>query len=223
MIKHMAKHSDSFLTFLKKWRVVLISLFSGSVTVVIVLVIACYLVVGKNQKYVIAENNIQHIEIGLVLGAGISDSGRPYDELRARLDKAADALNSHEVSKLILSGDNRFHNYDEPTAMLNYLVQQRNIPENQLQRDFAGRSTYESCERAAKVFGVKQLVIFSAESHLPRAIYLCRHFGIEAVGISSGVEANNSGRREPLARVKAIYNTHLAGEPTVLGAPISLY
>lgn len=190
---------------------------------VIVLVFALsQKIITDHQKYIVTNQSAPQTKTGLVLGAGISSENRPYKELQARLDVAADALEQGIVQKLLLSGDNRFENYDEPTAMYTYLIEERNIPAEKLERDFAGRSTYESCERAAKIFQLKKTIIFSAESHLPRAIYLCRNFGVESYGISSRVEATNSGRREPLARIKALYNVYLLGEKTVLGAPIPL-
>lgn len=188
----------------------------------IVLIALCYYIIEPHKKYVLSLEDIPDTKVGLVLGAGISQEGKPYDELKARLDTAADALNKGAVNTLILSGDNRYEGYDEPSAMKQYLLDNWKIAEERMVRDFAGRSTYESCERAAKIFNVQKLVIFSAGSHLPRAIYLCRSFNIEAYGISSEKEANNSTRRELLARVKALYNTHIRGEPTVLGDPIQL-
>ena len=105
--------------------------------------------------------------------------------------------------------------------MAAYLQQTWHIPADKIQPDYAGRSTYESCERAAKIFGLKQTIIYSAGTHLPRAIYLCRHFGVEAYGVSSTVEANNANRREIMARVKAYYNIYIFGERTVLGPKIA--
>lgn len=188
-----------------------------------------YAVISPDSKYVLSPNNPKEVEatrakVGMVLGAGITKEGRPFKELQARLDSAADAVNKGYVDKLILSGDNRFKNYDEPTAMKNYLTTIKHIPEDKLQPDFAGRSTYESCERAAKIFGQanKNMIIFSAGSHLPRAIYLCREFGISAYGIANNVEANNANRREVLARTKAVINVYIKGEPTILGKPIEI-
>lgn len=155
-----------------------------------------------------------------MLGALVWDDGKPAPNLQSRLDVAADALQSGYIDKLIVSGDNRFVDYNEPSAMKRYLVQERGIDPSKIQPDFAGRSTYESCERLAKVFQVKRTIIFSAKSHLPRAIYLCRHFGVEAYGVASTLEANNTGRREPLAAVKATYNIYIRGENTILGEPI---
>jgi vancomycin permeability regulator SanA len=188
-----------------------------------------YVAISPNNKYILNPNNAlqikqKHAHVGLVLGAGVTNQGKPYKELQARLDVAADALNRGYVDELLLSGDNRFKDYDEPTAMQEYLVQKKHISKDKLHPDFAGRSTYASCERADKVFGLKNenIIIFSAESHLPRAIFLCRHFDIQAYGIASNLEANNSTRREALARVKAMLNVYVRGEQTVLGAPIKI-
>lgn len=185
----------------------------------LMVILLSYAAINPYRQFIVSPQEAAPTEIGMVLGAGVTKQGKPFKELQARLDSAADALNKGVVKKLLLSGDNRFTYYDEPTAMRRYLIEQRGVASEKLVMDYAGRSTYESCERAAKIFGISQMVIFSAESHLPRAIYLCKHFNITAIGIASGVEANNSGRRELLARVKAVYNAHLIGEPTVLGDP----
>lgn len=189
---------------------------------ILMLIVGSYFIIKPYGKYVVSAGEAPHMNVGLVLGAGINKQGKPYKELQARLDVAADALNNKTVKELLLSGDNRFKNYDEPTAMRDYLVKNRGIKSSKLVLDYAGRSTYESCERANKIFGLEKVIIFSARSHLPRAIYLCRHFGIESFGISSQLEANNSTRRELLARVKAILNVNLWGPKTVLGTPIPI-
>lgn len=200
----------------------------GVICLLAVLLLPYVIIAGDNKYILNAQDSSgvhsKHAKVGMVLGAGITKEGKPFKELQARLDSAADALNKGYVDKLILSGDNRFKNYDEPTSMKNYLVNVKHISEKKLQPDFAGRSTYESCERAAKIFGQKNkpVILFSAGSHLPRAIYLCRKFDIKAYGIANNIEANNATRREILARTKAVMNIYVKGEPTVLGEPISL-
>lgn len=205
----------------RKKRITLAVLFVALLMPVLLIVIS-YSVIQPYEQYILRSAGDKQVKVGLVLGAGVAQNGKPYKELEARLDSAADAYDQGDVDTLILSGDNRFEHYDEPTAMYNYLINERNIPEDALQRDYAGRSTYESCERAAKVLQLKQVIVFSAHSHLPRSIYLCRHFEVEAYGVGNNTEANNSWRREILARVKALYNVILVGEPTVLGNPIPL-
>lgn len=208
------------------WR--MFTLLGGvSLLGVVAVCLLAFALIQPSSKFILSDATKSTIgkrgaDVGLVLGAGVTPNGKPYKELQARLDVAADALQRGAVRKLILSGDNRFKNYDEPTAMRNYLIERRKIPANKLVLDYAGRSTYESCERTAKIFGQNKVVIFSAGSHLPRAIYLCSHFDVKAYGVSSGVEANNSTRREILARVKAIYNIYIRGEKTVLGASIKV-
>lgn len=189
---------------------------------VIAVVTASYYAIEPNKQYIQTVDNVSPTHVGLVLGAGLAKNGQPYDELKSRLDVAAQAMKAGKVNVLILSGDNRYADYNEPAAMRDYLVREHGLDPNNLVPDYAGRSTYESCERAKKIFGAQQLIIFSAGSHLPRAIYLCSRFGVAATGVPSTVEANNSTRRELLARVKAVYNVHFRGEPTVLGDPIQL-
>lgn len=140
--------------FLAKYKIWIVSFFVSLVTALLVIIVGSYLLIEPYKKYEINTDARSSTDIGLVLGAGVAGNGRPYKELQARLDAAAGALESGVVSKLILSGDNRFINYDEPTAMFNYLVKDKGISEDKLVRDYAGRSTYESCERAAKVFQI---------------------------------------------------------------------
>jgi len=193
----------------------------------IVAMAGSYLLISPYGKYVLTNKDAQTIQgkqarVGLVMGSGVTANGKPYKELRARLDIAADALQKGYVEKLIVTGDNRFETYDEPTAMYRYLLEEKRIAADKLQPDFAGRDTYQSCERAKKIFGLEKTIIFSADSHLPRAIFLCRSFGIETYGIGSDVEANNSTRRELVARVKAVLNVYLWREQTILGDPIQV-
>jgi vancomycin permeability regulator SanA len=213
--------------FVRSHKKLCIALACLALITPLLVVLACFAVVAPNGKYVLNGYDVpavraKHVRVGLVMGAGINKTGQPYRELRARLDAAAQAVQSKEVDKLILTGDNRFYNYDEPAAMKRYLVEAKHIPADTLQVDDAGRDTYASCERAAKIFGLHQTIIFSAGTHLPRAIFLCRHFGIEAYGISSNVEANNAQRRELMARAKAVLNVYLWREQTVLGGPIKI-
>lgn len=188
----------------------------------IALMAFCHYLISADNKYVLKPSDLHHERIGIVLGAGITKDNKPFRELQARLDAAAKAIDANQVDKLLLSGDNRFKKYNEPDAMINYLTEVKHISRNKLQPDYAGRSTYESCERAAKVFGLQKAIIISAPTHLPRAIYLCRHFGIEAYGLSSELDANNGSRRELQANVKAVFNLYIHGENTVLGPRVKI-
>jgi vancomycin permeability regulator SanA len=209
-----------------RWRVLAI-LAGGAALFPVMAIVVSYLVIAPNGAYILSAQNPRDIQtkqvgVGIVLGSGITKDGKPFRELQSRLDSAADALEYGYVDKLVLSGDNRYAGYNEPKAMRTYLINERGVDPGKLQPDYAGRSTFESCERASKVFGLHKVILFSAESHLPRAIYLCRQFGIETYGIASHAEANNATRREAIARVKALFNVYVNGERTILGAPIKM-
>jgi len=178
--------------------------------------------IGSEQLIEVSEN----INVGIVFGGGVSDD-EPLPLVQNRLDTAKQLLDGGYVDKLILSGDNRQLDYNEPAVMHDYLVNQ-GVAEQQLQQDFAGRSTYETCERAKKIFGVSRAILVSESVHLPRAIYLCRQHGIDAYGAKSDKKTpyylNISQRwREVLARDKAVFNVYVIGEQTILGEPIPLF
>lgn len=165
------------------------------------------------------------IKIGIVFGGGIRDN-KPLPLLRDRLLTAKDLLQGGVIEKLVLSGDNRFLEYNEPQVMYTFLIDQGVDPQR-LQVDYAGRSTYETCERAKKVFNVHEAILISESTHLPRAIYLCEHFGVTAYGAASDGKSSAGLKigqrwREILARNKAVFNVYFIGEKTILGDPIKL-
>ncbi len=202
-------------------RFIVLSVIVGLVVLVLVLILPFY-IINAHKQYIIQPDGDVSTKIGIVFGAGITEEGKPFKELEARLDASAQAIEDGQVEYLLVSGDNRFEHYNEPDAMKRYLVDEKNIDESKIVTDYAGRSTYETCERAQKVFEVDRAILFSAYSHLPRAIYTCRSFGIESYGIGNNVEANNASRREFLARSKAFFNIYLYGEKTILGEPLPI-
>ncbi len=218
---------SNIFNFLRQRRRLLLATLAVALSGPLCIAGLAYANISPNEAYVLDADAAQtvrnaDVKVGLVLGAGVTEDGRPYRELQSRLDTAASALARGYVDKLVLSGDNRFETYNEPAAMKRYLIEERGIDAGRLQEDFGGRSTYESCERASKVFSLDKVIIISAGSHLPRAIYLCRHFGVEAYGLASKAEANNASRREVMARAKAMINVYVNGENTLLGEPIPL-
>lgn len=162
--------------------------------------------------------------VALVLGAGLTPSGRPTPFLAARLDVAVELYRSGKVAVLLVSGDNRTHDYDEPTAMRDHLVAQ-GIPAQDVVRDFAGRDTYDSCARAGRIFGVHRLVAVSQGYHLPRAVATCRALGVDATGAGDWVMASrypalwsNYSLREVAASWKTVLDLVIRRDP-VLGQP----
>jgi vancomycin permeability regulator SanA len=117
-----------------------------------------------------------------VLGAQVDPDGSPSPFLAARLELARRLYVAGKVRVLLVSGDNMHHNYDEPDAMRSWLVA-HGVPAGKVVRDYAGFDTYDSCARAVRIFGVHRAIVVTQAFHIPRAVTLCRHLGMDADGV----------------------------------------
>ena len=137
-----------------------------------------------------AQNSITEIpieeppRIAIVFGAGVWRSGEPSPALSDRILTAVELYRSGRVRKILMSGDNRTEDYNEPSAMKQKAVKM-GVPSENVIEDFAGRRTYDTCYRAKEIFAVERAVLVTQEFHLNRAIYLCQSAGIDSIGISA--------------------------------------
>jgi SanA protein len=123
--------------------------------------------------------------VALVLGAGLAPGGgRPSPVLYDRVATAADLYHAGRVSKLLLSGDNRYVDYNEPEVMRE-TARSLGVPDHDIVLDYAGRRTYDSCYRARNIFEVTRAVVVTQAFHMDRALYLCEAMGIDAVGVDA--------------------------------------
>jgi SanA protein len=161
--------------------------------------------------------------VAIVFGAGYWPSGRLSDALADRMETAIALYESGVVNKLLLSGDNRFVDYNEPAVMAEY-ARARGVADEDLVLDYAGRRTYDSCYRAKAIFGVEQAVLVTQAFHLPRALYTCGKLGVEAVGVAADrhryLRAPWYHVREVAALTRAWLDLNLLRPLPVLGDPI---
>ncbi len=80
--------------------------------------------------------------VAIVFGAGLTRAGEPTPALYDRVATAADLYRRGVVDKLLLTGDNRFVNYNEPEAMRRTAVK-LGVPDGDVVLDYAGRRTYD--------------------------------------------------------------------------------
>jgi vancomycin permeability regulator SanA len=159
--------------------------------------------------------------VGVVFGAGIID-GRPTPYLAHRLDAAAGLYRAGKVRVLLVTGDNSRTSYDEPGVMRSYLVV-HGVPAGQVVVDDAGFDTWDSCDRAKRVFGVRRAVLVSQGFHIRRAVALCEAAGLDVYGV--GVDEPHDvtwfagGAREVLAAGKAALDAAVRPSPRFLGPP----
>ena len=163
-------------------------------------------------------------DVAVVFGAGVWEDGSPTPMLADRVQAAVDLYKEGRVRKVLMTGDNSSEDYNEVKAMQEYAAE-RGVPAKDIQLDYAGFSTYESCYRAKEIFGVKQAVLITQSYHLPRAVYTCRQLGVDAVGLGTPDWEKYRDRsmmryagREVLAVIKALWEVHVTRpEPTFLG------
>ncbi len=158
--------------------------------------------------------------VAIVFGAGVQPSGRLSPMLQDRMDTAIALYKAGKVRKLLVSGDNRFVNYNEPGRMYDYAVA-RGVPPRDVVRDYAGRRTYDTCYRAAQIFGVRQAVLITQRFHLPRALFTCHNLGVESIGVSADRRVYLSNPyyqlRDAVATLRAWWDVKIARPQPVLG------
>lgn len=163
--------------------------------------------------------------VAIVFGASIRGRGGLSDVLRDRMDTAIALYQDGRVDKLLVSGDNQFAEYDEPGAMMAYAIEQ-GVAAEDVQPDFGGRRTYDTCYRARYIFQVESAVLVTQDFHLPRAIFTCRRLGIESVGVSADKQPYLGARwyeiRETGATLAALWDVLWQRPAPVLGDPIPI-
>ncbi len=182
----------------------------------------------QSAAYILPTTAEETFPAGIVPGAGLNRDKTPSLALRDRLDGALRFYAQQRINKILVSGDNRFVYYDEPTAMRNYLVE-KSVPAADVVRDFAGQRTYDTCYRAKHIFGLDRVLIFTQSYHLWRAVYLCRALGLDAYGIAVEQSDYIPSRyrywlfREIFARVSAVWDVNIRKPIPILGDPEPIF
>lgn len=167
-------------------------------------------------------DDVPQAPVALVLGAQVYPDGTPSPFLAARLALAKRLYDEGRVRVLLVSGDNREPEYDEPGAMRRWLVA-HGMPERKVVADHAGLDTYDSCARAGRIFGVTRLIVVTQSYHIARAVALCRAAGLDAAGVGDDSVRRHrlawyrAAAREYGAAVKAALDVARGRDPVHLG------
>ena len=166
--------------------------------------------------------------VAIVFGAGLWRDGTPTPVLRDRVQTAANLYFAGKVEKLLMSGDNRVVEYNEPEAMRQYALS-LGVPDEDIVLDYAGRRTYDTCYRARDIFGIDSAILVTQGFHLPRAIYLCNMLGVEGVGVPADIQYYRKVSRafwtfrEVLATIGAVNDIMFYQPVPVLGEPEPIF
>lgn len=164
----------------------------------------------------------------IVFGAGLWRDGRPTPVLYDRVATAVALYQAGKVEKILMSGDNRFMDYNEPGVMQR-VAMDLGVPADAIVLDYAGRRTYDTCYRAKAIFGVTEAILVTQTFHLPRALYLCIALGVNAQGVSADQRDYHRASmlywnmRELVATAAALWDVAVRHPVPVLGEPLPIF
>lgn len=196
--------------------------------VALALIVACAVIVGipvferaLMGLYIYDDTaTLPHAEAALVLGASVQ-KGLPSPILLERAQQSVLLYRLGLVPRILISGDGEEDYYDEVTPVRDYLIAQ-GIPLNAIFVDPFGFDTYSSMYRAQHVFGAQTLIIVSQDFHLPRAVFIARALGIDAVGSTAPGGTLSEYIREIPASWKALFDVIMHRQAKFEGAPLPL-
>lgn len=210
---------------MRRWLLYIFLLLSAG----LILIFYINELVGRKAAAYLSSDlsKLPHTKVAVLLGTSryLSDGSKNlYFEYR--MDAAAELYKSGKVEYILVSGDNRQENYNEPRAMLKALIE-RGVPENHVVMDYAGFRTLDSMVRAKEVFDQDSFIVVSQRFHNERAIYIALHKGIKAYGYNArdvDVAAGFMTRlREVLARTKMMLDLYvLRTQPHFLGEKVKI-
>ncbi|HXK38107.1 MAG TPA: ElyC/SanA/YdcF family protein [Candidatus Paceibacterota bacterium] len=185
----------------------------------------------------VARNHIHHDyrampnrQIAVVFGTSpFASSGEPNSYFMLRMNTAAGLFHAGKIKQIIITGDNRAANYNEPRAMRKAL-EDRGVPSDVIHEDYAGRDTLDSVLRARDIFGAMEPLYITQRFHADRAIAMALWHGIPAeayiVPETGGVFIRTKlYTREYLARIKMAIELLSGAVPAIAGKfdPVRLH
>ncbi|HDR1022046.1 TPA: YdcF family protein [Pasteurella multocida] len=174
----------------------------------------------RNQIYTDV-NKLPYRPYGVVLGTskyfGQNSINLFYHN---RLLSTYELFSAGKVDYLLLSGDNRTHQYNEPRTMFKDL-KKMGIPTEFMYMDFAGFRTLDSVIRADRVFKAHSFTIITQKFHCERALFIAKYHNIDAICFAANYpQGYHFVRfREFFARLQLLWDLLIEKEPHFLGQP----
>jgi SanA protein len=195
-------------------------IYSLLLLLIVLIILPRLIMVLQASKKTYPAEDVPPARAAIVFGAGLTASGAPTAVLKDRVTVAVQLYQAGKVEKILMSGDNRFLNYNEPGAMKAFALE-LGMPEEDIVLDYAGRRTYDTCYRAGAIFQVDQAILVTQKFHLSRALYTCSALGLESLGVEADLRSYRDEGfwhiREIPASLVAFIQVHLTRPEPVLG------
>lgn len=203
-------------------------LFYSTIILVLILSICHMTIAWSTEKQLYTSvDSIPKTKVGIVLGTSRKlANGTKNLYFSYRIAAAKKLFEAGKVNYLILSGDNRVNNYNEPKDMQEALIEE-GIPDSCLVLDYAGLRTFDSMVRCKEIFGQDSIIVISQEFHNARAVFIANKIGLTAFGFNAQKVINQKTTyikiREFFSRTKCILDLYLLGtKPKHLGKKIKI-
>lgn len=203
------------------------SIYVAAITIVFGTV--CYFwIENSNKKNLFDEaEKIPACYAAVVLGTS-AHLGNGTDNLyfTYRMDAASRLFNAGKAKKLILSGDNRVEDYNEPKDMKKALLK-RGVPDSCIVLDYAGLRTFDSMVRCKEIFGQDSVIVISQQFHNARSLFIANKIGLTAFGYNAKkVTTQKTVKmkfREFFSRIKCVLDLYILNtRPKHLGDKIMI-
>ena len=211
-----------------KFRLALIISLTAIAVLCSIAIYICNTVIIRNadDKLYTSTENIPYNEVGLLLGTSpYLKNGNPNNYFNYRIDAATELYKSGKIKYILISGDNRKNDYNEPEEMKSRLIE-AGVPPEAIYLDYAGFRTLDSVVRANKIFGQKKFTVISQKFHNERALYIAGKNYLDCIGYNAKDVTAYAGlktrARELLARVKVFADIITDKQPHFLGEEIEI-
>lgn len=179
------------------------------ISIVLIFSFACFCanlyVLKTGDKNIRNKDTVESAPYILVFGASVNGN-KVSHALSQRLDTVYDLYKNGKAENIIVSGDHLLKDYNEVSAMKDYLVK-KGVPENHIVMDHSGIDTFNSVSHLKDNFNPESVIFVTQNEHLKRALYFAEKLGVNAYGVAcedySEEQLNYQQKREFLARMKA--------------------
>lgn len=192
------------------------------------LIFSCNYIIEKRCKSQLYSQIAEtpYNRVGLLLGTSPKlKSGMPNLYFNYRIEAATALYKAQKIKYILVSGDNRRNDYNEPEEMKQALIA-AGIPADRIFLDYAGLRTLDSVIRANRIFGLSSFTIISQRFHNERALYIAQHNNLQAIGYNAKDVTAYAGFktnvRERLARVKVFVDILTEKSPKHMGEAIEI-
>lgn len=163
---------------------------------------------------------IPKTDFAVVLGTSrYLKNGKNNPFYSERINDAAQLYLQNKVRHIIVSGDNKNFNYNEPRMMAQDLIK-KGVPQSAITYDFAGFRTLDSIIRAQKIFNLNHFTVVTQQFHCERAIFIANknNSQINCLAVKNPNHSFDIQFREFFARLYTILDLYIFNtQPKFLG------